>query len=73
MKTVSEAAVIINGVPLTTAQSLTLRIAASNFLLDVQDPNFLGDDDSGRAITKGYHDCLAEILELMRGNHAPAN
>lgn len=61
----TEADVTINGVSLSFGQSMALRVAATNFAMELQEPDALGDDDVGRGIAKGYRERLGEILRLM--------
>lgn len=61
-----EPLVSINGVQLTNAQTVALRVAVSNYLSDLQDSN-LGDDPHGQAVTKLYLARLQEVSELMHG------
>lgn len=61
-----EPLVSINGVQLTNAQTVALRVAVSNYLSDLQDSN-LGDDPHGQAVTKLYLARLQEVSELMQG------
>ena len=58
-----EAEIIINGTPLTPAQSMTVRVALGAFAMDLQ--NGLGDDEHGQRMTAGYKARLAEIFKLM--------
>lgn len=61
-----EPLVSINGVQLTSAQTVALRVAVSNYLTDLQDTD-LGDDPHGKAVTKLYLARLQEVIELMHG------
>ena len=55
----NEADVIINGVRLTEAQAMTLRVAISGFL------PACGDDDHGRFMSAAYRKAKLEIFNLM--------
>ena len=52
----------LNGVQLTEGQALTLRVALESFAGELQRDG-LGDDEHGRALTRGY---LARIEDLRR-------
>lgn len=45
--------IIVNGVPLTEGQSMTVRVALSSFLMRLEEEG-LGNDERGKNITKGY-------------------
>ncbi len=55
-----EARVVINGHELSTAESMTLRVAIEHYASDLADHG-LGDDKHGKAMTSGY---LARIEEI---------
>ncbi len=61
----NEADVTINGVRLTVAQSMALRVAATSFLQEMETPGALGDDMHGRTMVKNYRARLTEVLNLM--------
>jgi hypothetical protein len=48
-----EAEIIIDGKKLTVGESMTVRVALSSFISDMQE-NGLGDDEIGKAIAEGY-------------------
>lgn len=54
-----EPRIVINGVPLTTAQAMLVRVALSGF-----DPD-CGDDEHGRLMTAAYRARLSEVLDLI--------
>jgi hypothetical protein len=60
-----EAAITINGVPLTTAQAMTVRVALGSFAMDLQN-HHLGGDEHGEAMTRGYLAAIYEIHQMMR-------
>jgi hypothetical protein len=64
----SEPEITINGVRLTTAQAMTVRVALGSFMFDLQGEG-LGDDDHGRAMRDGYLTASRAIFALM---HSPA-
>ena len=61
----TEADVTINGKSLSFGQVMTLRVAIGSFLIGLQEPDALGDDESGRAMTKAYKARLAEIMNML--------
>jgi hypothetical protein len=63
--TFAEPAITINGVALTTAQAMTVRVALGSFALSLQAADSLGEDEHGKAMTKGYNGALREIFRLM--------
>jgi len=65
MSTNDEPAIVINGVPLTTAQAMTVRVALGAFAMDLQSHR-LGGDDHGEAMTKGYLAAIYEVHQIMR-------
>lgn len=65
---VKEANIVINGVTLSFAQSMTLRVALSSFLLEMRDPNALGNDAHGTAMTHLYAARSEEIIQLIFRN-----
>lgn len=48
-----ESEVTIDGVPLSFAQVMTLRVALTSYLMELRE-NGLGDDTTGKAIAAGY-------------------
>ena len=65
----TEADITINGVQLNFGQSMALRVAATNFHMQMSDLAALGDDESGRrGSSKGYRERLSEVLKLMIGD-----
>ena len=54
----------IDGVPLDTAQSMTVRVALQTFAMDLHEHG-LGDDENGKAICAGYLRCIGEMNELI--------
>lgn len=63
MPTDRESTIVINGVTLTEAQSMTVRVAVQNFSSFCQDG--LGDDETGKAIARGYLIAIREINKLL--------
>jgi len=62
-----EANVTINGVELTSAQSMALRVAVDTFIAEMQELNALGDDEMGIAIARGYRERCGEVRKLIGG------
>lgn len=60
--------IVINGTKLTSAQSMALRVAGTNFHSEnVSDPDRLGTDEHGRTMTQAYRERSAEVLSLILG------
>jgi hypothetical protein len=57
-----EPVIYVNGKLLSTAQSMTVRVALENFAQDLN-ANGLGNDKHGKAMTSGY---LARINEIRK-------
>lgn len=60
----TEPAMTINGVPLTTAQAMTVRVALGAFAMDLQNGG-LGNDQTGHEITQGYLTAISQLHRLM--------
>ena len=63
--------ITINGVRLTTAEAMTVRVALGAFAMDLRAEDSLGDDDHGHAMRDGYRAALRDILALMAATPAP--
>lgn len=61
-----EADITINGKALTFAESMTLRVAVSSYLMSMNEPNALGPDLQGREIAAGYARSCCSILQAMQ-------
>jgi hypothetical protein len=61
---IKEADITIEGVRLTLAQSMTVRVAVSSYMMDMR-MDGLGDDETGKAIAAGYIARGNEVLELI--------
>lgn len=59
-----EAEIIIAGVKLTSAQSMTVRVALSSFISDMY-VHGLGEDQIGKEIAQGYLCNGAEVCKLI--------
>lgn len=55
-----EPIITINGVLLTSAQAMIMRVALQSFGSDLID-NGLGDDETGKEMTKNYLSRIGEI------------
>ena len=55
-----EPIIIINGVQLTDAQAMTIRVAMESFVMDLFE-NGLGDDKVGLELCQLYKDKISEI------------
>lgn len=58
--------ITINGQQLTEAQATTVRVAVSSFMHDMEEPEALGKDETGKSITAGYVDRCREVIGLMQ-------
>jgi hypothetical protein len=65
MTTFNEPEIIINGMRLSSAQAMAVRVAVTSYHGEMSDPVALGDDDHGRAMTKAYRERLSEVLRQM--------
>lgn len=61
----TEADITINGKPLSFAQSMALRVAVSSFILQMNEPGALGNDETGLRIAGAYSERLSEVLGLI--------
>ena len=59
-----EAEITINGITLTLAQSMTVRVAVSSFLMSLQESG-LGDDEHGKTMTASYLATGGQVLQLI--------
>lgn len=67
----NEAQITINGVALTEAQSMTLRVAMIGHFNGMSEEGALGPDETGETIRKGYLARSAEIINLLHGRTPP--
>ena len=56
---------------LTVGQSMTVRCAIESFAFSLQEDG-LGDDEHGRAMTKGYLANIEQIRKSMHKHKEPA-
>lgn len=61
-----EADVTVNGVALTTAEALTVRVALGSWhMVLTSDESALGDDEHGRVMRQNYLHHLGTVLRRM--------
>lgn len=60
----SEAKITINGKELSYAESMTVHVAISSFMMELKHEG-LGEDETGKQITKNYIKNCKEILNKM--------
>ena len=65
MVDLKEASVLVDGQPLTIAQVMTLRVALTSFLVDINNEGGLGHDEIGEALRKNYQKAGIELLKLL--------
>lgn len=65
-----EAIIVINGVSLNIGQSMTLRVAVTSFLTNMQNEG-LGEDPAGKSMAEAYIARASEIEELLVTTAAP--
>jgi hypothetical protein len=61
----AEPKITVNGIELTTAQAMTVRVAIQNFAIDLKEQG-LGTDVTGMSIAQGYQRCIHTINDIMR-------
>ena len=59
-----EPVIIVNGVPLSLGQAMTVRAALNGFCSTLREEG-LGDDEHGKMMTEGYLARTKEVFELM--------
>ena len=59
-----EAKITINGIELNNAEAMTIRVAVSSFVIDLQEGG-LGDDATGKSLCKGYRAACDTILSKL--------
>jgi hypothetical protein len=62
-----EPTITINGVALTPPQAMTVRVAVTSYVKDMNEPGALGEDNLGEALRTGYLHRGREVLNLMIG------
>jgi hypothetical protein len=61
----NEPRININGTELNEAQCMTLRVAITQFSVEMGEPNALGMDTHGRSIAEAYRARASEIINIM--------
>ncbi len=61
----SEAHIVINGLTLASGQAMALRVACTAYLMGMEQPDALGEDEHGRAMALGYAERLREVLGFL--------
>jgi hypothetical protein len=61
----NEPTITVNGVTLTEAEAISVRVAVSSFLGEMQGPNPLGNDAHGIFMAAAYTRTLTEVERLM--------
>lgn len=59
-----EPEIIINGTKVTDGMAMTIRVAIESYAMDLRSEG-LGDDEHGKAMTKGYLDNIDYIRRLI--------
>ena len=62
---IKEASVLIDGTPLSVGQVMTLRVAVTSFLVDINDEGSLGHDEIGEGLRTNYRTAGIELLKLL--------
>lgn len=61
----AEPTITLNGVTLSPAQAMTMRVALQDFLMSLSAQDALGDDEHGHAMRGGYLARGREINAIM--------
>ena len=61
----NEPKIIINGHELSEAEAMTVRVAIGSFSMDLRE-NGLGEDETGKVMTRGYLAAIREINKRIR-------
>lgn len=64
-----EPVIVINGMALTKAQAMTVRVAIASFLTEMSGESPLGGDPHGIAMAEAYAARCGEVLRLMAAQH----
>ena len=59
-----EADIVIGGVPISNAMSMTIRVAIESFAIDLREEG-LGYDEMGKGIRDGYLNRINEIRQVI--------
>lgn len=60
-----EPRIVINGVELSSAAAMTVRVAIESFAVEMAQHNPLGADEVGRAIAAGYRLGVEEVRRAI--------
>ena len=63
-----EPVIIIDGIRLTTAEAMTVRVAVGDYQRQMSEPGALGEDDHGEAMRKAYLNHTQRLSGLMACN-----
>jgi hypothetical protein len=58
-------AIVIDGIPLTPAQAMTVRVALCSMQMNMAEPDALGGDEHGRTMAAAYGERASEVLALI--------
>lgn len=61
----TEPQITIDGVDLSPAQAMAVRVAISNFYAELEQPGALGNDEHGLLLAKAYRERLVEVLAII--------
>lgn len=61
----TEAEIIINGTRLNTAQAMTVRVALTQFLIDMNPVDALGADTHGRFMRDAYRQNGSAVQQII--------
>lgn len=57
--------IVVNGVTLSTAEAMTVRVALGSFAITLQEG--FGEDPSSVALVEGYQRCIDRIHHIIHG------
>lgn len=60
-----EQPIVVNGVELTEAQGLALRMGLARLILDLEDPDMLGKDQTSRDMVRVYRQVALETQDIL--------
>ena len=63
-----EPKIVINGVKMSFAQSMTIRVALEGFASQMSEPHVLGEDEHGITMAKLYHQSVDSIRPALYKN-----
>lgn len=65
MTDIHEPHIVVNGIELSTAQAMAVRVALSSFAAEMGAPDALGGDLHGRTMARAYRERLLEVFRIM--------